>query len=247
MIDGIKVFLSYSHKDKDLKDIFVTHLFSLIRTEENLTLWTDENIQGGHSWDQEINKQLLASDLILLLISPDFIQSDYCYNNELKQALQLHQQRKAVVVPVGLRSTDITGQPFSGLQMLPVDPLFVDSWGNRDEAFTNVIQGLRKTLTCIVAELKNWNPIVRKDEIRKLIENKKFEDACDKLFGFVCDFFNDETLKDKISMIKGEYCDIMDDKAKVDYLQVRQAIRKLLEEIFAIIEIVMQELKKAAA
>jgi TIR domain len=245
MNEQIKVFLSYSHKDKVLKDAFVAQLYSLVRTE-NITLWTDSEIDGGERWDDKINTGLDTADLVLLLISPDFIKSEYCYHIELKRAIELHVQRKAVVVPIGLRFTDITGHPFSQFQMLPVNPLFVEGWTNQNEAFVNVIQGLRKTLAGIVTEMKNWNPIKRKEEIRRLVEVRKYEDACNKLIDFVCDFSGNETLKDKVSIIKAECTEILEDKGMVDYLKYREALKKLLVDIFDVLALVLGELNKAA-
>lgn len=245
MSEQIKVFLSYSHKDKVLKDTFVGHLYSLVRTE-NITLWTDEEIDGGERWNDEINTKLNTADLILLLISPDFITSEYCYNIELKKAIELYKQRKAIVVPIGLRVTDIVGHPFTQFQMLPVNPLFVESWANTNEAFVSIVQGLRKTLTGIVAEMKNWDPIKRKEEIRRLVEARKYEETCNKLIDFVCDFSNNEGLKDKVSIIKAECTEILEDKGAVDYLKYREAIKKLLNDIFEVLAMVLNELNKAA-
>lgn len=240
MHNTIKIFLSYSHKDKVLKDLFVKHLYSLIRLDDKITLWSDEDILGGHKWDSEINNHLMNADLILLLISPDFIRSDYCYNKELKQAIELHNQRKAVVVPVGLRSTFIDGQPFCELQMLPTNPQFVDSWQNSDEAFKNIIEGLNKTLYGVVAEIKNWNPFFRRDEINDLVANRRYEDACDKLLQFICDFSTDKTLKlkDRVSIMKANFCDIIEDKHAVDYKIIYNIKQELLSEIYSICDVV---------
>ncbi len=241
MNDQVKVFLSYSHKDKDLKEAFVTHLYSLIRTE-NINFWTDDQIEGGQEWNAEIENKLQTSDLILLLISPSFIQSEYCYNKELKQAIELHEQHKAVVFPVGLVTTDITGMPFEKLQITPPPPKFIDTWPNANEAFTTVIQEIRKTLTSLVVEMKNWNPKARKENIRKLIGSAKFEDACNELFDFVYDFSNNEDLKDDVCMIKGSCLEILSDKGKIDYEAYRKSIKQLVDDIFNVFDKVLLEL-----
>ena len=252
MIEKVKAFLSYSHKDKELKDLFVSHLFSLVRTE-NITFWTDDKIEGGSEWNSEISESLRSANLILLLISPDFISSDYCYNQELKIAIEMHEQKKAVVIPVGLRPVDIQNTSFSKLQKLPTAPLFIESWSNRDEAFMNVVQGVRRTLSSVIEQLKkinNWDPIARKDDIRRLVEIANYEEACNRLQDFVEDFTEDEDLKDMASKIKSDFTDVKIDKASPDYLkfyqQFRMAIKEIKEDIFKVLKQVISVQKLAA-
>jgi hypothetical protein len=248
MLDKVKVFLSYSHFDRELKDSFVKQLATLVRSD-NITLWTDDHLYGGMRWDTEINQRLLEADLILLLISPNFIASDYCYNIELKQAIQMQKERKAVVVPVGLTSIDFTGLLFSDLQMIPRSgqhPPFAQSWPDINEAFTAVVKEIRLTLNSVLVEMKKWNPVARKNEIRRDIEVSRHEEACNKLIDFVNDFSENESLRDEVSVIIGDYTSLLEDKGKVDYVQFRRAVKESMQEIFKVIDKVMKELKEKA-
>ena len=97
MGSGIKLFFSYSHQDESLRDELEKHLSSLKR-EGILQTWHDRDISAGSDWTRQINQHLEQADIILLLISPDFLASDYCYGIELKRAMERHQQGEAEVV-----------------------------------------------------------------------------------------------------------------------------------------------------
>jgi hypothetical protein len=83
----------------------------------------------------------------LLLISSDFLASDYCYSFELKRALERHASQEACVIPVILRSCDWKNTGFGKLQVLPTDGKAIKSWSDLDEAFTDVVRGLRRSIT----------------------------------------------------------------------------------------------------
>lgn len=138
----IEVFFSYSHKDEALRDQLANHLSTLQR-QSVIKKWHDRQIGAGTEWAGEIDKHLDTSHIILLLISSDFITSDYCFDKEVKRAMERHEEGKARVIPVILRSVDWEGMPFSKLQALPKDGVPITSWHNQDEAFTNIAKGIR--------------------------------------------------------------------------------------------------------
>ncbi|WP_426492208.1 COR domain-containing protein [Hymenobacter sp. 102] len=144
-IKGASVFISYSHKDENLKDKLKAHL-STLKRKNIIDIWDDRNIIPGKDFDKEISHYLTTSDIILLLISSDFINSDYCYSTEMNNAVIRHESGEAVVIPIILRSCDWTDTPFRKLQGLPKDGHPVTSWSNEDEAFTNVAQGIKKAI-----------------------------------------------------------------------------------------------------
>jgi len=114
--------------------------------------WHDRCIEPGQTWDNEINTQLATADLVLLLVSADFIKSDYIWSHELDVAMKRNARGETSVVPVMLRSVDITDAPFAALQGLPTDLKPVTSWPNRDEAWTDVAKGIRRTVEQIQAK-----------------------------------------------------------------------------------------------
>jgi len=112
--------------------------------------WHDRKICPGADFDTEISTFLEAADLILLLISPDFIASDYCYKNEMNRALERHAAGDARVLPIIMRPVDWHSSPFGRLLAVPIDGKPVTSWAKRDEALLNVTQAIRS----IVEELQ---------------------------------------------------------------------------------------------
>jgi TIR domain len=83
-IKAVEVFYSYAHKDEKLRNALMEHL-STLRQQGYISEWYDRQIVAGTDWAQEIDAHLTSASLILLLISPSFITSDYCYGIELKR------------------------------------------------------------------------------------------------------------------------------------------------------------------
>lgn len=138
----MKVFVSYSHVDKDLKDRLVKHLRPL--EHENLVeVWVDHQIKAGDDWDREIAKKLSTADIVLTLVSIDFINSKYCYDIELEKALEREAEGESTVIPVILRSCLWTKSPLGRLKALPTDGKAVMTWADIDEALTLVASGIR--------------------------------------------------------------------------------------------------------
>jgi TIR domain len=148
-IDPIKVFISYSHRDDELKDTLITHLANLKR-QKKIAAWQDRAIEGGQEWEAQIKQQLESAQIILLLISPDFMASDYCYDVEMERAITRHDAGTARVIPVILRPCDWKDSPFSKLQALPKEAKAVTQWGDRDAAFLDVVQGIRRAVETLI-------------------------------------------------------------------------------------------------
>src|SRR6266480_1309294 len=142
---AVEVFYSYAHKDEELRNKLAEHLGSL-RRQGYITQWHDRLIQPGTDWAQEIDTHLSTATIILLLISPSFLASDYCYGLELQRALERQAHNEARVIPIILRPVDWKGAPFEKLQALPTDAKPLTTWRNRDQAFLEVTRGLRKVI-----------------------------------------------------------------------------------------------------
>lgn len=141
---SLKLFFSYSHKDETLRDELAKHL-TILEWQGVISSWCDRKILPGEEWDYQINDNLNTADIILLLVSPDFLFSKYCWDVEVKKSIQRHDAGKACVIPVILRSVDWNGAPFGKLQALPknAEPVVSRNWHNQDEAFTDVARGIR--------------------------------------------------------------------------------------------------------
>jgi hypothetical protein len=144
LVSPIDVFISYSHKDDDLRAELEKHLIILKRQRE-IADWSDRNIEAG-SEGKEHRDKLESSPVILLLISVDFLASDDCYDVEMQRAIERHDAGTARVIPIILRPCDWQYSPFSKLQVLPQEGKAVTSWKNQDSAFLDVVQGIRQAV-----------------------------------------------------------------------------------------------------
>jgi hypothetical protein len=138
-----KVFISYAHKDEQYKDSLIEHMSGLIRADI-VSEWNDRKISAGQGWSDEISNQLESSSLILFLISSSFMDSDYCMGVEVQTALRMHQEGKAQLIPIIVRPVAWGDSELSKLQGLPKDALAISTWPNEDEAWVNVIGGIKK-------------------------------------------------------------------------------------------------------
>ena len=139
----LEVFYSYAHEDEDLRDELEKHL-KLLQRNGLIANWHDRGIGAGGEWRGEIDAHARSAHIILLLISADFVASDYCYGVEMKLALERHARHEAIVVPVILRPVDWSTAPFAHLQALPRDGKPITTWSNRDGALADVARGIRE-------------------------------------------------------------------------------------------------------
>ncbi|WP_437282526.1 pentapeptide repeat-containing protein [Sorangium sp. So ce375] len=144
----VRLFFSYSHEDEGLRNDLEKHLAPLER-DGLVRGWHDRRIEPGDEWAGRIDRNLEEADVILLLVSADFLASDYCFDREMKRALERHDAGKARVIPVLLRPTDWHSAPFARLQALPADGKPVTSWQNQDEAWTEVAKGIRRAVDAL--------------------------------------------------------------------------------------------------
>ena len=95
----IELFCSYAHADEAHLQQLETHL-SILKRQGLIATWYDRQITAGTEWAQTTDAHLNSASVILLLISPDFFASDYCYGIEMKRALERHQAQEACVIPL---------------------------------------------------------------------------------------------------------------------------------------------------
>ncbi|MFO1433521.1 MAG: tetratricopeptide repeat protein [Candidatus Competibacteraceae bacterium] len=145
---SLQVFISYAHEDEKLREELEKHLSQLQRSGI-ITAWHDRLIGPGQEWEGQIDSHLESAQLVLLLISADFMHSDYCHDVEMKRAMARHNNGEARVVPIILRPVDWEGADFGKLQCLPKDGKAVTEWLNQDQAFKNIAEGIRKAAKTI--------------------------------------------------------------------------------------------------
>lgn len=142
MADPLKLFISYSHADKDYLVNFTNYLANMKRQNE-ITAWTDRQITAGNEWRNVIDENLLDADIVIILVSPDFVNSEYCYDLEMGKAIERHRANSCRVIPIYIRVTDVKGSIIEEFQALPDDRKPINKWSDTDEAWKNVIDGLR--------------------------------------------------------------------------------------------------------
>src|SRR5947207_1964956 len=155
----IEVFYSYAHEDKALRLQLEKHL-SILQRLGLISSWHDRQIVPGMDWAETIDTHLEMASLILLLISADFLASDYCYGIEMKRALERHQTKEARVIPILLRPVVWKGAPFEHLQVLPTNARPTTVWLDQDEAFADIATGIRRAIEDLLLLSVSAPPIV---------------------------------------------------------------------------------------
>ena len=138
----LSVFFSYSHADEALRDQLETHL-AVLKRQGVIATWHDRRILAGHEIDGAIDVNLEIANIVLLLVSPDFLASNYCYDREMLRAMERHETQEAVVIPVILRPSDWHHAPFGKLLATPTDGKPITQWPDRDQAFLEVVKAIR--------------------------------------------------------------------------------------------------------
>jgi hypothetical protein len=165
----ISVFLSYAHRDERLREELSKHL-SPLRRSALIETWDDRKIRPGADIDNAIDERLAKADVVLLLISPDFINSDYCYRREMRLALRRHAKGDARIIPIILRPVDWVGTPIGRLLALPRDAKPVTTWPRRDDALLDVATSVRRAAEEIFAERTNAG---RPSKSRSILAERK--------------------------------------------------------------------------
>ena len=195
------LFFSYSHKDERLRDQLETH-FALLKRQGVLTTWHDRRINAGDRLDGVISDELERADIILLLVSADFLASDYCYGVEMTRALQRHKAGSALVIPVILRPCDWHGAPFGGLLATPTDGRPVTKFADVDDAFLEITKAIRAAVEArapsvatesvgLATEVVSPNALPRSSNLRlrKTFSERDRDRFLDDSFEFMARFF----------------------------------------------------------
>ena len=140
----VKAFVSYAHQDLEHLKALRTALSPLMRLQK-LQIWDDRDIEAGDEWEKVIFQQLEEADIVLCLVSADFVASDFCYKKEFGAALEAHRRGDKTIVPILLRKTDWQDLPLSEIQGTP-NGEWIASATDKDAAWTTVSQSLRPAL-----------------------------------------------------------------------------------------------------
>lgn len=138
-----RLFYSYAHEDEIFREELAKHL-KVLERNHIIESWYDNMILPGTEWAKEIDTQLEKADIVVLLVSSDFLDSDYCYSVEMEQALQRHEAGTVSVLPIIVRSALWELSPLASLQALPSGAKPITLWSDRDEAWTDVTRGIKR-------------------------------------------------------------------------------------------------------
>jgi TIR domain len=153
----MKVFCSYSHQDEALLQELLTSIAGL-RKQGLIDTWHDRQITPGHEWESAIYTNLDTADIVLVLVSPPLIASNFAFEKEMERALNRHEQGEALVIPIIVRPTDWKWSPLGKLQALPKDARAVTSWHDRDEAWLDVVNGIRRAIAEMISQPSEQEP-----------------------------------------------------------------------------------------
>jgi hypothetical protein len=167
----ISIFIALSSTDDEHLVQIEKHL-SLLKRQGKILPWNFRMISGGREWEDQIDHHINSARVILLLISSDFIASDYCWGVEMKRALERHESGEARVVPIILRPCDWHSAGFGKLQALPRDGREVtgSGWSTRDAAYADIAKGIRQIVDEIGAKEQHHNRAEHEQSIRESLD-----------------------------------------------------------------------------
>ena len=160
----IEVFFSYSRKDENLRKELDNHL-AVLKRQAVITSWYDRQIEGGAEWEKEIARHMQSADIILLLVSSDFIASEYCYVKELPKAIARHEAGEAYVIPILLRPIAYWEEmPFAHLQVYPSGGLPITQWSDLDSALVDVVKGIKTAVRRLLEKRQEQERLIAEQE-----------------------------------------------------------------------------------
>lgn len=183
-------FISYSHQDAQMLDALHKHLAQLQR-DKTIATWTDHEILAGGEFDKKIESALNASKLFLALLSPDYIASNYCYEIEFKTAQEKHERGEIIIIPIVIEPCDWQNTPFGRFKALPRDGKAISTWENRNTAFLDVIQNLRKlasSANTVDIMPKGAAPMSRNYKVKKDFDSIEKIEFVEKTFHSVVNY-----------------------------------------------------------
>lgn len=140
-----RVFFCYAREDTELRIRLEGHLSLLVRNGVIAT-WHEEQLLPGQHRESVVATEIQQADIVLLLISAAFLQCNDCYSVMMSRALERHAKGEALAIPILLRPVVWEGAPFSELVSLPSNGLAVTLWRDMDEAFRDIVLGIRSAL-----------------------------------------------------------------------------------------------------
>jgi hypothetical protein len=146
----LEIFFSYARADRYFLELLKKHLSGLFRAGL-ITVWDDSEIKPGTQWAPQLAAHIGSADIILMLVSPDYLASEFLDKHEMKPILQRHDAQEVLVIPVFLRPVALENTPLARLQGLPLGDFPVTKWANKDEAFRYIARGIERAVRYILS------------------------------------------------------------------------------------------------
>jgi hypothetical protein len=152
--EEIRLFVAYARADKAIMDRLNQNLKTFKKAKLIDDIFYDGDILPGEEWDKKIKSALEKADIVILLISDDFLASDYCYNQEMANALEYHEKKQKVIIPIIVRYCSWEYSPIAKLQVLPKNgvPIVTSDWKSPDLPYKQITDELAFTLGTVKEE-----------------------------------------------------------------------------------------------
>lgn len=253
MSKPIKIFLSYAHADEAYKDKLLMHLKPLKRAGY-IDSWNDREIILGQEWNDQIKDELEAAQILLFLVSPAFMGSDYIQDVEIVKALERYKDKSVLIIPVILHPVDLSLLPIKQFQAAPKNAKPITIWDNEDLAWLDVVQQLKRVIEALrngtiqLTEVKNvekeeekkgMNKELSVDEIKTLIRTFQLKKAIKELEKK--SEIKKEGKGDTLIMLSGQYAALEMDiekgvisQERIDLRrnQIMNALLSLMDNVF---------------
>jgi len=139
----MKAFISYSHIDERYVQRLHTHLAQMKR-DGLIDTWYDREISAGTNLNQEISRHLKESNVFIAVTSPDFLDSEYCFDIEMSKAIEDHHAGQIRIIPLIVEPCDWLNSPLKDFRATPRDGKPISDWSNINSAYLDIITDLRK-------------------------------------------------------------------------------------------------------
>ena len=215
----MKAFISYSHRDSGVVDRLHTHLATL-RRDGLIDAWFDRRILPGDPIDAKITSELESCDIFLMMVSPDFLASDYCVGREMRRALERYERGDARVIPIIIQPCDWTSSTLSNLKVLPRDGKPISEWTNENNAYLDVVNELRRILRDVdqvttmpeppvLGSSSDPRPKARRYRVKRDFDEIDRSDFRGHAFSLIREYFRNAIAEiDNIDDVRGRFEDI---------------------------------------
>lgn len=184
-------FISYSHSDEYVVKRLHTHM-SQLKREGTLTSWFDGEILAGSSLDENVKLELDRAELFIAIVSPDYLNSAYCYDIEFQDALSKFQVGKVRIIPIIAQPCDWKRSPFGKFKAIPKDGKPISDWTNENNAFLNIIDELRRIVSNVPEkEIATASPIKAPYKIKRDFDPVDLLNFRDESFQVIHDYFTE--------------------------------------------------------